>query len=79
MLDNCNYSEGVFCPLAVALDLSSKLENPTDEKVVAFMEGLGYSVYNTRGIKGYFYTSNRRADLFQALDEVLEEKLGILR
>jgi hypothetical protein len=35
---------------------------------------LGYKVYNTRGIYGQYYTTNRKEDLLEAAKEVLEEK-----
>ena len=75
VLDNVNYKEGQFCPLAVALDLPRTLASPSDEAVVQHLTGLGLSVYNTRGIVGKFYTSDRRRDLFEALDEVIKNRV----
>lgn len=74
VLDEYNYHDGKFCALAIALDLDKTIENPSHEKVFDRLIGLGYSVYNTRGIKGEFYTDNRLADLLEAAREVLEEK-----
>ena len=74
ILDDCNYKDGVFCPLAIGVGLD-KMKNPTNKKVIEALESKGYSVYNTRGIKGTFYTDNRRRDLLIALMEVLQEKL----
>lgn len=73
ILDRCNYEDGKFCPLAVAVGLDSMID-PSDEKVVAELESRGYSVYNTRGIVGMFYTSNRREDLILAANEILAER-----
>ena len=75
-LDTFNYEDGKFCPLAVALDLPSQIENPTHEKVYNKLVHLGYTVYNTRGIPGNFYTNNRLPDLIECVQEVINEKVG---
>lgn len=75
VLDSVNYEDGRFCPLAVALELDKTLENPTHDKVFQTLTDMGYKVYNTRGIQGEFYTTNRLEDLLQAAKEVLQEKL----
>jgi hypothetical protein len=72
VLDDCNYKDGKFCPLAIALGLDT-IDNPSDEKLVQIMEEMGFSIYNTRGLKGSFYTANRKEDLLQATKEVLFE------
>lgn len=74
VLDEFNYQDGKFCPLAVAVGLDS-MPNPSHQKVFEELTGLGYTVYNTKGIEGTFYTENRLEDLKQAAQEVLEEKL----
>lgn len=74
VLDTCNYEDGKFCPLAVALDIQSMVADPTHEKVFDLLVSMGYKVYNTRGIEGDFYTTNRHADLIEATKEVLDEK-----
>lgn len=74
VLDEFNYHEGKFCPLAVALDLPATLPNPTNARVIAELEGRGYSVFNTRGLKGEFYTTQRKRDLLAATLEVLAER-----
>lgn len=75
VLDTCNYQDGKFCPLAVALELDKKIISPTHDKVFQHLTDLGYKVYNTRGITGEFYTTNRLEDLLEAAHEVLQEKL----
>ena len=75
VLDTYNYEDGKFCPLAVAIGLEN-MENPSHEKVFDELTRRGYKVYNTRGIKGEFYTKNRLDDLLQAAEEVLFEKLN---
>lgn len=73
VLDTYNYQDGKFCPLAVAVGLDS-MPDPTHDKVFDALTTLGYRVYNTRGISGLFYTTNRQEDLLQAAREVLEER-----
>jgi len=75
VLDTYNYEDGKFCPLAIALGLNEKMPDPSHEKVFGTLTELGYKVYNTRGIKGKFYTRNRLDDLLEATEEVLYEKL----
>ena len=74
VLDSHNYENGNFCPLAVALELDKKIVDPTHDKVYQTLIDMGYSVYNTRGIAGEFYTTNRKEDLLEAAKEVLAEK-----
>lgn len=74
VLDSYNYCDGKFCPLAVALDLDKKIKEPTHDKVFNELTTMGYKVYNTRGIKGDFYTTNRKDDLIVAAKEVILEK-----
>ena len=58
VLDTYNYEDGKFCPLAVAVGLNS-MEEPTHEKVYQTLVDMGFKVYNTRGIEGEFYTTER--------------------
>lgn len=74
VLDDCNYKDGMFCALAIAVRLDETITDPTDGIVVDTLKSMGYSIYNTRGIKGNFYTTNRKEDLIVAAKEVLEEK-----
>lgn len=74
VLDTFNYEDGKFCPLAIALELDKTMKNPTHEKVFNRLTELGYKVYNTRGIRGNFYTDNRKEDLLHAAKEVMAEK-----
>lgn len=74
-LDSYNYHEGKFCPLAIAVGLDS-MEKPTHDLVHGRLLLLGYKIYNTRGIEGEFYTTNRAEDLLVAAKEVLQEKLN---
>src|SRR5271170_1468627 len=66
VLDSCNYENGNFCPLAIGLELDKKIIAPTHDKVFRHLTDLGYKVYNTRGISGDFYTTNRLEDLLEA-------------
>ena len=75
VLDEVNYADGKFCPLAVTLNLDKIITEPSHEKVFDVLTTLGYNVYNTRGIEGNFYTTHRKEDLLEAAQEVLQEKL----
>lgn len=74
VLDTYNYEDGKFCPLAVALKLDKTMGDPSHEKVFEVLTNMGLKVYNTRGIVGEFYTTNRKEDLLEAAKEVLDEK-----
>lgn len=78
VLDTYNYHDGKFCPLAVAFDLPRLLRNDlevSNENVQEILENLGLNIFNTRGIKGNFYTTDRKRDLLEAAREVLQERL----
>lgn len=77
LVDTYNYHDGKFCPLGIALELDRKLADPTNEKVIKLLEILGYKIFNTRGIQGEFYTTDRQRDLRIAAEEVLQELRGI--
>ena len=74
VLDSFNYEDGKFCALAIGVGLDKTMIEPTHEKVFETLTGMGYKVYNTRGIPGEFYTTNRLEDLLEAAKEVLQEK-----
>lgn len=74
VLDTYNYCNGNFCALAIGVGLNETMTEPSHEKVFNKLTEMGYSVYNTRGIIGNFYTTNRLQDLLEAANEVLEEK-----
>lgn len=74
VLDSVNYENGNFCALAIGVGLDQTMIDPSHEKVFQTLTGMGYNVYNTRGISGNFYTTNRRKDLIEAAREVLAEK-----
>lgn len=74
VLDNCNYQDGNFCALAIGVGLDQTMIEPSHDKVFQALTDMGYSVYNTRGISGKFYTTNRKEDLLEAAKEVLQEK-----
>jgi hypothetical protein len=76
VLDSFNYENGKFCPLAIGVGLDQTINEPTHNIVFDKLIEMGYKVYNTRGIEGQFYTTNRKDDLLEAAQEVLQEKLG---
>jgi len=73
-LDNFNFFDGKFCPLAIAVGLDKSIINPTHDKVFSSLTNMGYHVFNTRGIIGNFYQENRKEDLILAVKEVIQEK-----
>ena len=76
VLDDANYVDGKFCPLAIAsgLDLWPGLR--TNSQVRNTLTGVcGLKIDNTRNINGKFYTTDRKIDLITAAKEVLSEKL----
>jgi hypothetical protein len=75
VLDSFNYEDGKFCPLAIGVGLDQSINYPTHNIVFDKLTEMGYKVYNTRGIEGQFYTTNRKDDLLEAVREVLQEKL----
>lgn len=78
VLDTYNYHEGKFCPLAIGAGLDYKMNGEiTNDRVIGFLLLLGYKVFNTRGIVGEFYTTNRKEDLLEAAKEVLLEKQNV--
>lgn len=78
VLDTFAYENGKFCPLAVGIGLEKTLDNPTttitNELVVKDLARRGYIIFNTKGIKGEFYTTNRYEDLMIAVQEVIDER-----
>jgi hypothetical protein len=77
VLDTYNYQDGKFCPLAVAVELDKTMIEPSHQKVFDTLTQMGYRVYNTRGISGEFYTTNRLEDLLEAAQEILQEKTKV--
>jgi hypothetical protein len=75
VLDEYNYADGKFCPLAIGAGIDQMINYPTHEKIFNILTDLGYNVNNTQGIPGEFYTNNRKEDLLEAAQEVLLEKL----
>lgn len=76
VLDEFNYKDNCFCPLAIGVGLDKTITEPSHNKVYNSLTSLGYKVYNTRGIEGKFYTDNRKEDLLLATNEVLQEKIN---
>lgn len=75
-LNDGNYVDGKFCPLArgAGLDQLEWKNPPTDSAVAAILHILGFKVNNTRGVKGKFFRKNRARDYRIAAGEVLNER-----
>ena len=73
---NANYNGQAYCPLAIAVRMHEGVPYESDESVYKILSSwFGFKVYNTRGVAGEFYTTERRRDLMIALREVLREKV----
>jgi len=68
---NYNAEENTFCPLAVAMNLHKSIGNPTDEKIQSEIGKRFQPVNALKGVKGTFYTSDRKKDLLEVCDEVI--------
>ena len=76
--------DGRFCPLAVAFNLPKLLKGQVlnNEIVKSKVEELGnlqmdnFQINPTKGVKGSFYTDNRKEDLFNLVCETLRNKNG---
>lgn len=75
-LDNGNYVDGLFCPLAVGVGLDHWVVNPTNLAVSSILRSGGLKINNVSGVDGEFYQHpHRDRDLRIALEEVMAEKL----
>lgn len=74
--DTFNYdsTSRTFCPIAIALCLDETIPNPTDEAVAEEIQKFFNPVNVLKGVKGDFYTTNRRSDLLSVCDEIINEK-----
>lgn len=74
--DTFNYDEEnkKFCPVAIALNLHKTIENPTNVLVTEAMREYFNPPNALKGVKGDFYTLNRREDLLTAIDIFLSLK-----
>jgi hypothetical protein len=75
VLDDCNFKDGVYCPLAIAVGLDKFVKTPSEAIVYSILTLAGLKINNTRGVAGEFYTVERRRDLEIAVDDVLIEKV----
>lgn len=73
--DGGNFVDGNYCPLAVGCGLPGVVKEPTNEKVIAILELMGYKVNNLKGVEGEFYRDDHRAaDLKAVALEILAER-----
>lgn len=63
LTDDCNYKDGKYCPLALAMNLHNTIKNPTDSKIKAEIGRFFDPVNIVKGLRGEFYTTNRENDL----------------
>lgn len=74
LFDTHNFNEGKFCPVAIAMNLHKTIDNPTDERIKNEISKRFRPVNIFKGIKGKFYTDNRREDLINLCKEILQER-----
>lgn len=63
-----------FCPLAIGMNLHQTVKNPTNKLIVAEIGKRFNPVNALKGVKGNFYTENRREDLITICEKVLNER-----
>jgi hypothetical protein len=74
LFDDCNYRDGKFCPLAIALGAHT-LPNPSQELVEKYIAEWFYPVNILHGTPGEFYhgtEAERRRDLLSLCEEILK-------
>lgn len=71
---NYNAAEKTYCPLAVALNLHRIVENPSDAVIADELVKRFVPVNIVKGVKGEFYTKNRKKDLLNLCLGLIEEK-----
>ena len=74
IFDDCNYRDGKFCPIAIALGAHMLDVHWTDESVKDFIAEWFYPVNILHGVPGEFYHGNdeeRKRDLLLLCEEVL--------
>lgn len=69
---NYNEKEKTFCPLAIALGLHEKLENPTDERVSWELSGYFKPVNVLKSVPGIFYHGSHKERVVDLLDLVAD-------
>lgn len=76
VFDEVNYDSKnhKFCPLAVGLNLHNKIQNPSDAVVKKELRKTFKPVNVMQGLKGNFFTENRKEDLLSLCQELLKIK-----
>lgn len=74
LFDTYNYKDGKYCPLAIAMELDLTIDNPTQEKIATEIGERFFIVNILKGIKGDFYTNNRKEDLLYIINKILSKR-----
>jgi len=74
LFDTDNFSEGKFCPIAVAMNLHNTLEEPSDDIVKNKISARFDPVNIFKGVEGKFYTRFRKQDLLFLCKDILTER-----
>ena len=77
VVDEYFYKDGKYWPLAVALEVPSKISEPTNESVRDMIIEMGYDINPMKGVLGSYYTNNRYSDLVALAQEVLDGSLWV--
>ena len=75
IFDTFNYSDGKYCPLAVAKKFHETVENPSDDSMKKLLSCFFEPVNVLKGVDGDFYRENRKDDLVKVIAHVLREKM----
>ena len=73
VVDEYFYKDGKYWPLAVALEVPSKISEPTNESVRDMIIEMGYDINPMKGVLGSYYTDNRYRDLVLLAKETLSQ------
>ena len=74
-LDDFNYDarNNTFCPLAMGMGLNA-IQAPTDDLIKEHIEKRFSPVNVLKGVKGSFYTVNRKTDLLNLCQSLLKSQ-----
>ena len=74
VLDEYAYIDGKYWPIAIGLGVPSQIDDPTNENVRKFIADSGYDLNLLKGYKGEFYRQNRLNDLYDVINEILNDR-----
>ena len=80
-VDLLNYDilNDTYCPLAIALNLHNTIKDPNNSKIMIEIEKRFIPVNIVKGLKGKFYTTDRKSDIINLCHEILNDRLCLLK